>query len=113
MLSFLLADKGVIQNYLFVVVVVALLFLFCFYLALPTSTLFVFFTQRFKGGMQTCKLARETLFFHAQAPSFLGHFTWLSYQYVCNAGTFLLEGVPLVEFMDLAFTHMPGESYCR
>ena len=23
------------------------------------------------------------------------------------------EGVPLVEFMDLAFTCMPGEGYCR
>ena len=24
-----------------------------------------------------------------------------------------LEDVPLVEFMYLVFTHMPGESYCR
>ena len=23
------------------------------------------------------------------------------------------EGVPLVEFMDLTFTRMPGEGYCR
>ena len=96
-----------------IVVVVALLFLFCFYVALLTSTLFVFFTQRFKGGMQTCKLAWETLFFHVQISSFLGHFTWLSYQYLCNAGTFLLEGVPLVEFMYLAFACMPCESYRR
>ena len=24
-----------------------------------------------------------------------------------------IEDVPLVEFMYLVFTHMPGESYCR
>ena len=28
-------------------------------------------------------------------------------------GSSLSEDVPLVEFMYLVFTHMPGESYCR
>ena len=51
----------------FLFVVVALLFFSAFYLALPC----LFFTQRFKGDMQTCKLAWETFFLTCKYLPFL------------------------------------------
>ena len=33
--------------------------------------------------------------------------------YICHWGASFFEDVPLVEFMYLIFTCMPGESYCR
>ena len=40
---------------------------------------------------------------------------WAGGPYICQAFfyTLILEDVPLVEFMDLVFTHMLGESYHR
>ena len=59
-----------------------------------------------------------------QGKKYIGHTLLLYsiyiyiYIYMCNDNVCKLledvsEDVPLVEFMYLVFTHMPGESYCR